>query len=159
MNEPEWAITGSSKYPGDDAFTPIAECDPVTHAQMETFLLELGRALRDEGDALISVGSAAMKWRNAWSGLDLDFHQFHIYNWVNPSWPYSRSPADYGLTDKPVVWGEVPHTGLAGADLPTLLGSWFGNGYAGALSWAYSNDVDLRSTRNFAAQNACQTRY
>jgi hypothetical protein len=164
MNEPEWAITGESKY-GDDAFTPDERCDPVTHDQMEAFFAAVLGVLRQESGSLVSVGSAAMKWKSAWSALDLDFHDFHMYGWINQSWPYSRSPAEYGLTDRPVLWGEFPHAGLMTADLPTLLQSWFANGYAGALSWSYSNapnrpnPPDLSALRDFAARNECETHY
>ena len=161
INEPEWALSGSSGYGDDPAFDPNPELESVTHAQMETFLRDVITALRAESEALITVGGAAIKWRYAWSKLELDFYQFHIYDWVNQYFPYSRSPKDYGLTDKPVVMGEFPAQGLMGVSYAQLLESWYGNGYAGSLGWAYSDmtGANLPEVSRFAQRHACETRY
>ena len=99
INEPEWAIAGPGLYGGDEDFDPDAELETVTHAQMETFVSEAIAVLREESDALITVGGAAMKWKSAWTQVDVDFYQLHIYDWVNGYWPYSMSPSDYGIDD------------------------------------------------------------
>jgi hypothetical protein len=161
INEPEWAITGASLY-GDEPFDPMTDgFGAVTHAQMERFVVDVVAALRASSDALITVGGAAMKWRRAWSQVDLDFHQLHIYDWVNQYWPYTGSPQSYGLDDKPVVMGEFPWSGLSGASYATVLESWFGNRYAGALSWAYSDGArgNLAAVKAFADLQRCKTRY
>lgn len=162
INEPEWAIAGASKYGGDPAFDANPELEAVSHDQMETFLREVISALREESEALVSVGGAAVKWRFAWSKLDVDFHQFHIYDWVNQYFPYSRSPADYGVSDKPVVMGEFPSQGLTGVSYDQLVESWFSNGYGGSLSWAYSDTMfggNLSALQQVAKNHACETRY
>jgi hypothetical protein len=162
INEPEWAITGASKYGGDPAFDPNPELEAISHAEMETFLRDVIAALRDEGDPLVSVGSAAIKWRSAWSKLDVDFHQFHIYDWVNQYFPYSRSPSEYGLDDKPVVMGEFPSQGLMGVSYETLVESWYANGYGGSLSWADSDAMfggNLSALQQVAQSHACETRF
>ena len=159
INEPEWAITGANKYGGTlggDSFDPDHELEPITHDQMEIFISETIESLREETpDIPISVGAAALKWITAWSQLDVDFYQTHIYNWVDDFWPYSKSPADYGLDDKPLIMGEYPVEGLDSADHTTLLESWYANGYAGALGWDYRithspglSDSALSATRN-----------
>jgi hypothetical protein len=163
INEPEWAISGPSLYGGDPEFDPMDELTTVTHAQMETFARDVITTLRAHSDALISVGGTAIKWRHAWSKLDTDYHQFHIYDWVNEFWPYSQTSASYGLDDKPVVMGEFPLAGLSGVSYPMLLESWYANGYAGALGWAYTDPMsgnrNLTEVGAFASKHPCETRY
>jgi hypothetical protein len=161
INEPEWAVTGPSQYGGDEAFEADSTCTPVTHAQMETLLKDVIAGLRQESDARITVGAAAMKWRHAWSMLDQDFYQFHIYDWVNMYWPYSKSPTEYGMADKPMVMGEFPPEGLSGGiGYRTLLDSWYANGYAGALTWQDATfKINWSDVKSFADAHACETRY
>ena len=163
INEPEWAIKGPSMYGGDPEFDPMMDFEAVTHAQMEAFLRELGKGLRANSKALLTVGGAAIKWAHAWSMLDLDFHQFHMYDWVNMYWPYDKSPKDFGLDDKPLVMGEFPLNGLTGVSYQKLVESWFGNGYAGALGWAFTdtmfNNGDYSAVKAFADAHKCETRY
>ncbi len=161
INEPEWAMTGPSPY-GDVDYEPNGELAPVTHAQMETFVSDVINVLRAESTALITVGAAAWKWAHAWTHVDIDFYQFHMYEWVNTWWPYSNPPSTYGITDKPVVMGEFPMGDLTGGvTYDMVASSWFTNGYAGAMSWMYSGAdpaaLDLVSA--FAALHPCETRY
>ncbi len=172
INEPEWAMTGANKYGGvfgGDQFEPDHELQPVTHDQMETFIADTIKVLRvSTPDIPVSVGAAALKWASAWKELDVDFYQTHIYDWVNDYWPYSKSPADYGMDDKPMIMGEYPVEGLKNADHQTMLESWYTNGYAGAIGWDYrithspgESEEALRPKRNqylaefsdFAAQS------
>jgi hypothetical protein len=161
INEPEWAVSGESLY-GDEPFDPQDDLDQLSHAEMETFLRDVIAGLRAESGALITVGGAAMKWKKAWSMLDLDFHQFHIYDWVNRYWPYDRSPSEYGVSDKPVVMGEFPPQGLSSVSYATLIDSWFDDGYAGALAWRDTSGqftVDFAEVKEFADAHACETQY
>lgn len=161
INEPEWAVSGASLYGGDPSFDPNPDLQSISHARMETFIADVIKVLRDESSALISVGAAAIKWKNAWSHADVDFYQFHIYDWVDMSWPYDRAPAQYGLSDRPWVMGEFPLKGLSRAPYATLLDSWYGNGYGGALAWSYSDGMggDLKDVQKFAARHPCETKY
>lgn len=165
INEPEWAIEGPSPY-GDEDYTPNIEEGRllVTHAQMETFLAETIAVLREESDALVSIGAASFKWARAWKNLDTDFHQFHMYDWIDEWWPHANPPANYDLGDKPVVMGEFPLAGLASAPLPTMLENWWHAGYAGALGWAYSDPTfntpdGLAGMKAFADARACEVAY
>ncbi|HEX6271611.1 MAG TPA: hypothetical protein VFZ53_01155 [Polyangiaceae bacterium] len=161
INEPEWSVSGASMYGGDPVFDPQDGMQTVTHAQMETLLRDVAAGLRAESSALITVGGAAMKWKNAWSRLDLDFHQFHIYDWVHTGgWPYNRTPTQYGVNDKPVVMGEFPPTGVGGANYRTVVDYWYGNGYAGALPWQDGTYmIDFPNLKSFADAHACDTQY
>ncbi len=160
INEPEWAITGHDPY-GDPAFTPMNGLDPVDFHQMESFVQETIDVLRSVSSTRITVGSAGMKWTRAWTGVDVDFYQFHIYDWLNDFWPYSLSPKDYGIDDKPVVMGEFPMSGLDDASYTKLVESFYANGYAGAMGWAYdgSTSAQLASMKGFAAEHPCETSY
>jgi hypothetical protein len=159
INEPEWAISGASLH-GDPPFDLNPDLEGVSHAQMETFLRDVLGVLRTESKALLSVGSAAIKWQHAWDQLDVDFYHFHIYDWVDMYWPYDRSPAEYGLTTRPVVMGEFPGAGLARAGYSSLLQSWYGDGYAGALAWAYTDGLsNLTEVKRFASQHACELKF
>ena len=95
--------------------------EAVSHSEMEHFISEVIRVLRDETRALVTVGATAMKWKSAWSQLDLDFHRFHIYDWNHRSWPCTSSPESYDLVDKPVVIGESDPDGIDGDDYPTVV--------------------------------------
>lgn len=164
INEPEWAIAGASLH-GDPAF----ECqnsvyDCVTHKQMETWLSDLTKVVRKESKALISVGGAAIKWKMAWSKLDLDFHQFHMYDWVDNYFPYTNSPKQWGLTDKPILMGEYPLAGIPRANAAKLMNSWYDNGYAGAMGWAVSDGTPNWSAikpqiKAFAKKRSCETQF
>ena len=161
INEPEWAVTGASLYGGDEAFDPDDTCKPVTHTQMETLLKDVITGLRAESEALVTVGAAAMKWRHAWTKLDQDFYQFHIYDWIQMSWPYDKSPTEYGMGDKPIVMGEFPPTGLSGGiTYRNLLDSWYANGYAGALTWQDATfKISWSEVKAFADAHPCETSY
>jgi hypothetical protein len=164
INEPEWAISGASMYGGDPAFDPQTDLMAVTHAQMETFLRDTLTTLHANSKASITVGGTAFKWKSAWSKLDLDFHQFHMYDWVNMYWSYDKTPKDYMLDDKPVVMGEFPMVGLQNVPYGKLVKSWYGNHYAGAMGWAFTdmtfaNNRDLSMVKAFADAHPCETRY
>lgn len=157
INEPEWAMTGTNKYGGND-FEPNSELEPITHDQMEAFVGDTIKIMRDETpDIPVTIGSAAMKWMNAWNETDIDFYQPHIYDWVNDYWPYSSSPSELGFGDKPMIMGEYPVEGLDNADHETMLQSWFTNGYAGALGWDYR--ITHSTAENEAEKLAFRNQY
>ena len=158
INEPEWAIKGTDAY-GDPAFEPNAELTAITHPQMSTFIADVVAVLRAESTAKISVGAAAFKWAKAWSKIDQDFYQFHMYGWVDTYWPYSKKPADFGLGDKPLVMGEFPLGPLNATPFAKVLESWYANGYAGAMAWQYgeAKPTELADVKAFAALHPCET--
>jgi hypothetical protein len=185
INEPEWAIgpdgdvTGSATEPadadtdpyGDQAFTPGqagSVYDLVTFSQMETFVRDTTTTLHQNSSAPVTVGSAAVKWKDAWTHVGLDYYTLHMYDWVNQYWPYTTPVATYGYT-LPVVLGEFPNGGLTGVPYATLLSTIFGSsvGYAGAMSWAYTDQTYPWTGTNGGAANAeafsmtepCATKY
>jgi hypothetical protein len=160
INEPEWAIRGANPY-GDEAYDSMAELDAVSHAEMERFIGDTVKVLHDETDALVTVGGAAAKWARAWTRVNLDFYQLHIYDWVNQYWPYHLSPEDLGLGDKPVVMGEFPIGSLSGVSYQQLLDGLYANGYAGALGWQYSeaSGAQLDQVNAFRNKHTCETHF
>jgi hypothetical protein len=119
--------------------------------------------LRDESPTpLVSVGAAAVKWAHAWKNLDTDFHHFHMYKWINDWWPYTMSPSELDLADKPLVMGELPMDQLdTGIPYSAVIGSWWDDGYAGAMSWQYNEATaaELDNVKTFADLHLCETRY
>jgi hypothetical protein len=162
INEPEWAMTGASPY-GDEDYTPIAGLDTLTHSEMEAFIVQVIGLLRQETpDQLVTVGSAGAKWGHAWKLLDTDFYQLHMYKWVNDWWPYTMTPAQLELDDKPLVMGELPMDEVdTGIPYSTVLGSWWSHGYSGALGWQYNEATatELANVKTFADLHLCETRY
>jgi len=161
INEPEWAMTGESPF-GDEDYTPSAGFEAVTHTEMASFVGEVIGVLRAESTALVSVGSAGVKWAHAWKLQDTDFHHFHMYKWVNDWWPYTMTPAELELDDKPLVMGELPMDELdTGIPYSMVLGSWWDNGYAGAMGWQYNEATaaELDNVKTFADLHQCQTHY
>lgn len=178
INEPEWAMTGDNKY-GGEGFVPDPNyaVQAVSHDQMETFVVEVAANLHAHSRALVTVGSAAIKWGNAWTHSNLDFYQIHYYDWVYEWYPYKTvTPVSVGLTGKPVLMGEFPNAGLSGintthnqvpVNLPArtageLAADLYDQGYAGALSWAYMDsafpwaNLDLAT---FQSSHVCQSRF
>lgn len=161
VNEPEWAMTGPSPY-GDAAYEAGTGIDPVDHATMEGFVSDVIGVIREESSALVTVGAAAWKWAHAWTGVDLDFYQFHMYAWINQYWPYTDPPQVYGLDAKPIVMGEFPLGDLTPTDSYTdVVSSWYANGYAGALGWQYNEAESpaLDEIKAFSDAHPCETRY
>ncbi|WP_437955211.1 endo-1,4-beta-glucanase [Sorangium sp. So ce119] len=166
INEPEWAMTGPSLYGGDPAFEgDSSKFDLVTHQQMEALAKESAAVLRGETGAPVSVGSAAIKWGQAWTHADVDFYQVHMYGWVNEWYPYNKPLSEYGLTDKPVVMGEFP-SNMDGMNVTydRFVSDLYELRYAGALSWSITDtnfpwSSAKSATKAFADQHPCETRY
>jgi hypothetical protein len=138
INEPEWAINGSDPY-GDSAFTPNADVTTVPFADMENLVKDTLATLRTTSTAPATIGSAAYTWVKAWTRVRLDFYTFHMYDWINQYYPYTKPPSAFGATGKPVVLGEFPVAGLRNVPYDTLLTTIFNNGYAGSFAWAMTD--------------------
>lgn len=76
---------------------------------------------------------------DGWTGLYLDFYEFHYYDSMESQEPLDYPCEDLGL-DAPVLVGECEPTNLT-AKLDTL----YANGYAGVLFWSLNEDCDFRS--------------
>jgi hypothetical protein len=166
INEPEWAISGSDGYGSDPAYTPQTNLTTVTQAQMEAFVSDTINAIRSASSAPITVGSAAAKWPRAWSHVAVDFYTIHIYDWINmtAATAYTRTPAQLGMSDKPVVMGEFPVNGLTGVPYATMVSTWYANGFAGAMGWAVTDTTfnwpgNKANVKTFADSKGCLVQY
>ena len=123
MNEPEWVTTISW---GGGAKVPLQK--------MKQFVAETTALIHAHSDQPVTVGSARAKWVHYWTGLGLDFYQFHWY----PSLEIRKLPnvtaGDLRL-DKPVLLGEF----ATNISTPTAayLNAAEQHGYIGALGWSY----------------------
>jgi hypothetical protein len=128
--------------------------DLVTFTQMEKLVKDTVTALHQNSTALVTVGSAAAKWKDAWKQVGLDYYTVHMYDWINQYYPYTTPVSSYGFT-LPVVMGEFPNGGLTGVPFATLLSGIFSNsvGYAGAMAWAYTDNGFPWSGTNGGATN------
>jgi hypothetical protein len=159
INEPEWAIAANPTDGSDAAFTPQTTVTTVAYPVMLAFVKRVADTIHAGNASPVTVGGAAIKWAKAWASVG-DFYTFHMYDWVNQSYPYTRSLSSYGVTDRPVVLGEFPIQGLTGVPYLTLLDTIYRLGYAGALSWSYNDTAFPWSPNNtnvktFADQHAC----
>ncbi len=158
INEPEWAMTGPSPY-GDMAYDPTPGLEALPHAEMEGFVRDVSTALRAESRALVTVGGAAPKWAHAWTGVGVDFYQWHYYDWIQRYWPYTTPPAQYGL-DRPILIGEFPLGELvAGLPFEAVIAGFYGEGYAGGWGWQFveATAAQLADVAAFGAAHPCDT--
>jgi hypothetical protein len=167
INEPEWAMTGPDSY-GGEAFSADATYQAVTHPQMETFVRETAQVLHANSRALVTVGSAAIKWAPAWQHAGLDFYQLHYYDWIYQWYPYQQvTLAAVGLNDKPTVMGEFPMAGLSAmgaspARTPQQLSEdLYAAGYAGAQVWAFDETTPYvdAAVKAFHDEQVCRSTY
>jgi hypothetical protein len=141
INEPEWATSGSDGV--DAAFDPMppSAIEAVPYEVMRDFIADTVATLHAHSNRPVTVGGAAIKWARAWANTGVDYYTFHMYDWVQQSYPYTRSLAEYGVSDKPVVLGEFPLKGLSSVSHAQLVNGVFDVGYAGALGWAVTDDA------------------
>ena len=152
-NEPEWVSENAEngKLPVND---------------LQRFFAMGAAAVHHNSDVLVTIGSACIKWNsdvppcvaNYWKNTALqtayndpeaylDFYCVHYYGWVHQYFrsPFEKSPADYGINDRPVIIEESPARDEGLTDIPMTLVQSFeaalSLGYQGLLPWT-SNGVD-----------------
>ncbi len=114
----------------------------ITWNRLQYFVARVASAVHENSQVLVTLGSAAVKWNSAkfegnyWSDTSLkaqynkenarlDFYSPHFYGWVVKwfgNFALDKTPADYGINDRPCVIGENPAKGVYndGAN-PTLV--------------------------------------
>jgi hypothetical protein len=152
-NEPEWISENK-----EDGQLPVHD--------LQRFFAMCAAAVHKTSNVPVTIGSACIKWNsdnpgcvgNYWknSALQsafndpkayLDFYCIHYYSWVHQWYlsPFEKSPADYGINDRPVIIEESPGKDQGLLNIPiTLQESYekaFQLGYQGNLPWT-SNGVD-----------------
>jgi hypothetical protein len=151
----------------------------IAWTRLEYFVARVASAVHENSQVLVTLGSAAVKWNcdkyegNYWSdarlkaqynkdNAKLDFYSIHYYGW-NVKWfgnfAVDKSPADYGLNDRPCVIGECPAKGVFndGATptlvvLPTdmFLATW-NKGWKGLMPWTSNGSDANGNLSDFAA--------
>ncbi|ADL52514.1 dockerin type I domain-containing protein [Clostridium cellulovorans] len=151
INEPEWIIkkedNGEPKASGYDIY---ALSDIRNYVQSTTALIH------QYAKQPVSVGSASMKWSGAqfslWTGLGLDFYDFHWYDWATPWFNPMTTPASSLKLDKPVIIGEMMSDTLSSSlkvDHKVVMDAIMANGYSGYMTWAWNDG----SCGNFIGSN------
>lgn len=150
-----------------------AVCGNIAWNRLQYLVARVASAVHDNSKVLVTMGSGCIKWNsdkfegNFWSdaklkaqynkdNAKLDFYSPHFYGWVVKwfgNFALNRTPADYGINDRPCVIGENPAKGVFndGAS-PTLevsasqmfLGA-YNKGWKGLMPWT-SNGVDANGT-------------
>jgi hypothetical protein len=152
-----------------------AECGNIPWSRLQYLVARTASAVHDSSQVLVTLGSAAIKWNstkfegNFWSDANLkaqynktnarlDFYSPHFYGWVVKwfgNFAVDKSPADYGINDRPCVIGENPAKGVYNdAANPTLvvpasqmfIGA-YNKGWKGLMPWT-SNGVDTNGNLN-----------
>jgi hypothetical protein len=152
-NEPEWVCENK-----EDGKLPVVN--------LQRFFGMCAAAIHDACNIPVTIGSACIKWNsdnsgyvgNYWKNSALqaaytnpkayiDFYCIHYYSWVH-KWfqsPFEKSPADYGINDRPVIIEESPAKDDGLTDIPVTLTQAYetalAKGYQGNLPWT-SNGVD-----------------
>ena len=163
-NEPEWMHENT-------------ECGNIPWERLQFFAARVAAAVHETSDVLVTLGSAGTKWNgtcpncegNFWSDRNLqsqypspqaflDFYSPHFYGWnvrYFGNFALDKSPADFGLDDRPCMVGENPAGGVFRQDpdgrnnveVPiseAFIKTWE-NGWKGLLVWT-SNGVDRNGT-------------
>ncbi len=148
-------------------------CGNIAWNRLQYLVARVASAVHDNSKVLVTMGSGAIKWNsdkfegNFWSdaklkeqynkeNAKLDFYSPHFYGWVVKwfgNFALNKTPADYGINDRPCVIGENPAKGVFNDEAsPTLevpasqmfLGA-YNKGWKGLMPWT-SNGVDANGT-------------
>jgi hypothetical protein len=143
INEPEWLIASA------DGGDPNGSCESFSLANMRAFAKDVADYVHLYAKHGVSVGSASMKWCGGqyqfWTGLGLDFYDFHWYDWATPYFnPLTKAPSALGL-DKPCIIGEMmpnPQSASIAMTHQQVLEGLYANGYAGYMPWSWNDTAN-----------------
>jgi hypothetical protein len=153
------------------------ECGKIAWNRLQYFAARIAAAVHENSAVLVTLGSAGVKWNgtcanclgNFWSDRNLqaqypsskaflDFYSPHYYGWnvrYFGNFALDRSPADYGIDDRPCMIGENPARGVFRQDsarrnilevpISEAYIKTYENGWKGLLVWT-SNGVDRNGT-------------
>jgi len=159
-NEPEWMHDNT-------------ECGNIPWERLQYFAARVAAAVHENSPVLVTLGSAGVKWNgtcpnclgNFYSDENLqsqynspkaflDFYSPHFYGWnvrYFGNFALDKSPADYGINDRPCMIGENPAMGVFNQDttrrnilvvpISEAYIKTYQQGWKGLLVWT-SNGVD-----------------
>ncbi|WP_234122454.1 glycoside hydrolase 5 family protein [Clostridium hydrogenum] len=140
VNEPEWMISSN------DGGNPGEAITGFSLSTVRSFVKDMVDCIHQYAKQPVSVGSASMKWiggqYNFWSGLNLDFYDFHWYDWATPWFNPLRTSAAALKLDRPVMIGEMmPDTMNSSLKMSheQVLEGLLKNGYSGYMLWAWTD--------------------
>ncbi len=150
FNEPEGMTT-------EFGWTPAAERTQMKYIQ-QFINLTAAAIHREAPNEKVSNGSWSFKassnissYKNYYTDAELktaggdtlgtlDFYQVHYYDWGGTALSPFHHPASYWNLDKPIVIAEFSAKGpYAGVSTEQAYEFLYQNGYAGALSWTWTN--------------------
>jgi hypothetical protein len=163
-NEPDWIHDN-------------AECGKIPWERLQYFAASVAAAVHENSPVLVTLGSAGVKWNgtcptclgNFYSDQNLqsqynspkaflDFYSPHFYGWnvrYFGNFALDKTPADYGINDRPCMIGENPATGIFRQDstrknilevpISEAYIKTYQNGWKGLMVWT-SNGVDRNGT-------------
>ena len=151
------------------------ECGKIPWERLQYLVARTAAAVHENSEILVTMGGGAVKWNsdkfegNFWSdaalqkqfnhpGAKLDFYSLHYYGWTVKycgNYAVDKSPADYGINDRPCVIGENPAKGVFDDSAnPKLVVSpsemfiaAYKKGWKGLMPWT-SNGVDSNGNLN-----------
>ena len=153
------------------------ECGNIPWNRLQYFVASVASSIHENSQVLVTLGSAAVKWNstkgdgNYWSDANLkvqynnqnarlDFYSPHFYGWVVQwfgNFATDKTPAYYGIGDRPCVIGENPAKGVFddGAN-PTLVVppsemflAAYNNGWNGLMPWTSNGSDDNGNLNDF----------
>jgi hypothetical protein len=163
-NEPDWMHDN-------------AECGNIPWEKLQYLAARVAAAVHENSQVLVTLGSAGVKWNgncpsclgNFYSDQNLqaqynspeaflDFYSPHYYGWnvrYFGNFALDKTPADYGINDRPCMIGENPARGVFRQDstrqnilevpISEAYIKTYENGWKGLLVWT-SNGVDRNGT-------------
>ncbi|AAK78894.1 hypothetical protein BJV85_003090 [Clostridium acetobutylicum] len=142
INEPEWTISSA------DGGNPGDSIKGWSLSTLRSFVKDVVDCIHQYAKQPVSVGSASLKWLGEqydfWSGLGLDFYDFHWYDWATPYFNPLKTPVSQlkAKFDKPVIIGEMmPDTQNSSLKMShkQVLDGLVNNGYSGYMLWAWTD--------------------
>ncbi|WP_068605967.1 carbohydrate-binding protein [Paenibacillus swuensis] len=162
INEPEWMVRDEDGGGAGNTQAQPQARTAFTLGQLRTFIKNNVDFIRPYVTQPISVGSASAKWvgkeYNFYSGLGLDFYDFHWYDWYTPYFDPTVTPASSLGLDKPVIIGEIfanPAAQYTGTTTPknhySIGEKIYLNGYAGYLVWTWNDQNSVQVAKDHVA--------
>ncbi|PJI07418.1 MULTISPECIES: dockerin type I domain-containing protein [Clostridium] len=142
VNEPEWMISDT------DGGAPNKELTTFSLSTLRSFVKDMVDCIHQYAKQPVSVGSASLKWLGEqydfWSGLNLDFYDFHWYDWATPWFNPLKTSVDQLKVKlgKPVILGEVMpdmQNSSVKESHQQVLEQLAKNGYSGYMLWSWTD--------------------
>lgn len=163
-NEPDWMHDNK-------------ECGNIPWERLQYFAARIAAAVHENSPVLVTLGSAGVKWNGTCSNClgnfysdqnlqsqynspkaFLDFYSPHFYGWnvrYFGNFALDKSPADFGINDRPCMIGENPARGIFRQDstgrnnlevpITEAYIRTYQKGWKGLMVWT-SNGVDRNGT-------------